>query len=277
MYKVKKGSEIYMGTEEKGRVIQSIQRAVNIIQCFTDEEYFLTLNQISRKLELHINTTRGIVNTLLANDMLDYDWITGCYSLGSLFVAKGQMMEKRNEKYVEVAKPYMRLITDKYLITATFQVVRNEEIHTIAIKNSEKMYYKTNVELYQPLPYYASASGKLHLFYNILKDNPNYLEELEELDFIPYTKRTCRSQSSLKKELDFIKEKGYGEENQEMGSNVSGVAVPIFNGKGRMIASISGWGMDEIVEKNKRKIVADLQKAAKEIEKKIRAGAVENK
>ncbi len=263
-----------MGTEEKGRVIQSIQRAVNIIECFTDEEYFLTLNQISRKLELHINTTRGIVNTLLVNDMLDYDWITGCYSLGPFFVKKGQMMEKRNEKYVEIAKPYMRLITDKYLITATFQVVRNEEIYTIAIKNSEKMYYKTNVELYQPLPYYASASGKLHLFYNILKDNPDYVKELE---FVPYTKRTCRSLSSLQKEMNFIKEKGYGEENQEMGSNVSGVAVPIFNGKGRMTASISGWGMDEIVDRNRIKIVADLQKAAREIEKRIRAGAAESK
>lgn len=262
-----------MGTEEKGRVIQSIQRAVNIIECFTDEEYFLTLNQISKKTELHINTTRGIVNTLLANGMLDYEWLTGCYSLGPFFAAKGQMMERRNETYIKIAKPYMRLITDKYLITATFQVVRNEEIYTIAIKNSEKMYYKTNVELFQPLPYYASASGKLHLFYNILKDNPNYLEEME---MISYTKRTCRSIYSLQRELAFIKENGYGEENQEMGSNVSGVAVPVFNAKGRMIASISGWGMDEIVEKNRKKIVADLQKSAKEIEQKIRAGA-ENK
>lgn len=263
-----------MGTEEKGRVIQSVQRSVNIIQCFTDEEYFLTLNQISRKTELHINTARGLVNTLLANEMLDYDWITGCYSLGPFFVAKGQMMERRNEKYVAIAKPYMRVITDKYLITATFQVVRNEEIYTISIKNSEKMYYKTNVELYQPLPYYASASGKLHLFYNILKDNPNYIEELE---MTPFTKRTCHSAASLKRELDFIKEQGYGEENQEMGSNVSGIAVPIFNAKNRMIASISGWGMDEIVEKNRKRIVADLRKMAKEIEKKIRAGVMESK
>lgn len=262
-----------MGTEEKGRVIQSVQRAINIIQCFTDEEYFLNLNQISSKTNLHINTTRGLVNTLLANEMLDYDCITGYYSLGAFFVAKGQMMERRNEKYVAIAQPYMRVITDKYLITATFQVVRNEEIYTIAIRNSEKMHYKTNVELYKPLPYYASASGKLYLFYNILKDNPEYIEELE---MVPFTRRTCRSASSLKKELDFIKEWGYGEENQEMGSSVSGVAFPIFNSRGRMIASISGWGMDEIVEKNKKNIVADLQKMAKEIEKKIRAGVVES-
>ena len=255
-----------MGTNEKGKLIQSIQRGVNIINCFTDEEYFLTLNEISRKVELHINTTRGLVNTLFANGMLDYDCITGCYCLGPFFVAKGQMMERRNEKYVQAAKPYMRLITEKYLITATFQTVRNEEIYTVAIKNSEKMYYKANVELYHPLPYHASASGRLHLFYNILKDNPSYLQEME---FIPYTKKTCRNAAVLKKELDFIKQHEYALENQEMGSNVSGVAVPIFNQKGKMVASISGWGMDEIVEQNRKKIVADLLKYAREIEKKI--------
>lgn len=255
---------------EKGRVIQSIQRAVNIIQCFTDEEYYLTLNQLSQKTELHINTTRGIVNTLLINGMLDYEWLTGCYFLGPFFVDKGQMMERRNERYIEIAKPYMRLITDKYLITATFQIVRNEEIYTIAIKNSEKMYYKTNVELYQPLPYYASASGKLHLYYNIVKDNPQYLEKVE---MVSYTNKTCRSIEALQKEMLFIKKNGYGEENQEMGSNVSGIAVPIFNAKNRMIASISGWGMDEIVKNNKKNIIVDLQKSAKEIEQKIRAGA----
>ena len=44
-----------------------------------------------------------------------------------------------------------------------------------------------------------------------------------------------------------------------------------------MIASISGWGMDEIVEKNRKRIVSDLRKMAGEIEKKIRTGAVESK
>lgn len=52
--------------EKEVRLIQSIQRAFNIIDCFNNDNTELSLPQISEKVKLHINTTRGIVNTLVA-------------------------------------------------------------------------------------------------------------------------------------------------------------------------------------------------------------------
>lgn len=48
--------------EKEVRVIQSVQRAIDIINCFDEHELKLTLPQISAKLELNINTVRGLVN-----------------------------------------------------------------------------------------------------------------------------------------------------------------------------------------------------------------------
>ena len=45
--------------EKEVRVIQSVQRAIDIINCFNEHELKLTLPQISAKLELNINTVRG--------------------------------------------------------------------------------------------------------------------------------------------------------------------------------------------------------------------------
>ena len=56
--------------EKEVRLIQSIQRAFNIIDCFNNDNTELSLPQISEKVKLHINTTRGIVNTLVANGYL---------------------------------------------------------------------------------------------------------------------------------------------------------------------------------------------------------------
>ena len=56
--------------EKEVRLIQSIQRAFDIINCFSEQSPKLTLPKISEMLSLNINTTRGIVNTLVANGYL---------------------------------------------------------------------------------------------------------------------------------------------------------------------------------------------------------------
>ncbi|SQC98502.1 IclR helix-turn-helix domain [Fusobacterium necrophorum subsp. necrophorum] len=50
------------------KVIQSIQRAINILNCFDQNNLVLSLNEISQKLDLNINTTRGLVNSLVVNN-----------------------------------------------------------------------------------------------------------------------------------------------------------------------------------------------------------------
>ena len=53
--------------------IQSIQRAINILNCINEEYPSLSLSQISEQLNLHINTVRGIVNTLAVNGLLTHN------------------------------------------------------------------------------------------------------------------------------------------------------------------------------------------------------------
>ena len=56
--------------EKSINVIQSIQRAINILNCFNQNELELSLNVISEKVKLNINTTRGLVNSLVANKLI---------------------------------------------------------------------------------------------------------------------------------------------------------------------------------------------------------------
>ena len=55
------------------KLIQSIQRAFEIIECFNEDNEELRLNDISTMLNLNINTTRGIVNTLVYFSYLEHD------------------------------------------------------------------------------------------------------------------------------------------------------------------------------------------------------------
>ena len=71
--------------------IQSVQRAIDIINCFDEHELKLTLPQISAKLELNINTVRGLVNTLVANGYLEHVADGNCYMLGLAFLPKADL------------------------------------------------------------------------------------------------------------------------------------------------------------------------------------------
>ena len=53
--------------------IQSVQRAIDIINCVAEAERKISLKEISSKLGLNINTARGLAQTLLANGFLSKD------------------------------------------------------------------------------------------------------------------------------------------------------------------------------------------------------------
>lgn len=63
------------------RVIQSIQRAIDIINLFDDSQNFrLNLSQISNRLDLNINTTRGI-SSIAVPILLDNNKLYGTISI----------------------------------------------------------------------------------------------------------------------------------------------------------------------------------------------------
>ena len=72
--------------KKQGPFIQSLQRATDILNCFTAKEPSLSLAQISQKTGLNINTTRGLVNTLVHEDLIAqkgryYQLYTGAFEL----------------------------------------------------------------------------------------------------------------------------------------------------------------------------------------------------
>ena len=82
--------------EKSINVIQSIQRAINILNCFNQNELELSLNVISEKVKLNINTTRGLVNSLVANKLIYHNKKNNTYSIGDYFLIKSNLVLNNN-------------------------------------------------------------------------------------------------------------------------------------------------------------------------------------
>ena len=57
-------------TKATERQIQSVQRAINILNCFTMTNSALMLGQISNQLNLNKGTVHGILSTLYQNEKI---------------------------------------------------------------------------------------------------------------------------------------------------------------------------------------------------------------
>ena len=75
------------------RTIQSLARAFAILDCFDAVHPKLSLSEISKLVKLNVNTTRGLVNTLVHFQYLSRDEAENDYHLGLAFVPKANLVE----------------------------------------------------------------------------------------------------------------------------------------------------------------------------------------
>lgn len=246
--------------------IQSIKRAIDVINCFTDNINYLTLKEISEITNLKLSTTRGIANTLLMYGLLNFDYSTKCYSLGLFFSAKSKLLNKKQELYIQYISPFVEKISDEFSVTCCFQIVENLQVYTIYSSSAHKEHYQIHVAEHVLLPLSVSASGKLALAHNYNLQNIKYALDSKPDNTTDYS---STSVEMLEKKLNDILENGYSYENQEYQLGVSSLSVPIFNSNGNIIATLSITSFSTYIESILNDVVPELKNQASQIAKLI--------
>lgn len=103
-----------MQQQKNSRSIQSVQRAIDIINCFDGIGTELSLGEISTKLNLNKSTVHGILSTLHQNNFVRQT-PTGRYTLGGYFLCRiGHADFSIRALLKEKALVGMNWIADKY-------------------------------------------------------------------------------------------------------------------------------------------------------------------
>lgn len=248
------------------KLIQSVERAVDILDCFDATCPSLTLNIISERTGLNINTTRGLVNTLVAKGLLLHDALSNEYHLGYYFMAKAKVIEQKASIYINMFRHEVDALSDKYHISASLQMVGQNQIYSIyCAYPSNNAYYIVLTE-FTDLPRIATSSGKLLLAYNIMEQHPEALNNIKYEEFTPYT---LKNKTELLKQLELIKKEKYSLELEEFNSDVGSLAVPVLNPEGELVATVSTTFFAKQLPKIKTNLLKDLKKIAKSMELKF--------
>lgn len=248
--------------EKNIKVIQSIQRAVNILNCFDYNNIELSLNEISQKVNLNINTTRGLVNSLVANNLISHNLKTNTYSIGNFFLLKSNLIVKNNiNKAKEISLPLLNNLSDKFNVSSRLQIIDSDNIFTALVVNPKNSHYILTSTQESNFPLHATSSGKLLLKYRQKK--------LENLILEKFTENTITDIEILKKEFILIEKNGYSTEYDEIGFGISSIAVPIFDDNKFIFGSISVTALTPIIKKLKNDLIKELKLSSQLLEKKL--------
>lgn len=244
------------------KLIQSVQRAIDILNCFTKNKPNNSINEISFKTGLNVNTARGLINTMVANNLLVLDHSNNLYHLGSFFLGKAGIIQDQIRSYILMYKDQLNSLAEKYHTTTSLQIVNQDEIVTIYCAYPVTTSYYITLLEYTSLPEHATSSGKLLLAHILLPNNPDYLDKLEFKQYTPYS---ITDKKELLSQLEKIKIQGYALEKEEFNIDVGSIAVPIFDYNNQLIGTISSTVFAKYIIDIEHDIVHDLKEIAGEI------------
>jgi len=215
--------------------VQSVNRALDILECFGQEKSEWGLSELSQKLNLAPSTIHRLLNTLIKRGYIEQDVKLGKYKIGNNFLMlSGSVLNKCSLRII--AKPLLEELSRK----------TEETVHLCILSSNNQVFYLDKIEspksisiisrIGQTLPPHVSGVGKVLLAH--LSDEQ--LEKvLGQLELKRFTKNSITDKDQLKSELLKIRQQGYALDNQELEEGLICIASPIFNLEGKVIAAIS--------------------------------------
>ncbi|MED1642745.1 IclR family transcriptional regulator [Brevibacillus agri] len=219
------------------KFIQSVDRAIDILELFSLTEPELSVKEISDRLKLSKSTVHGLMKTLEHRGYLEQKPTDQKYKLGLRLFELGNLvgsgMELRNLAYPIIQS-----------LVATLQ----ETVHLVVLDKDEVVYVEkveapASLRMYSMLgkraPLYCTGGGKALFAY---LDEATVDRILQQADLRALTPFTLTDPEAIKRELQKIREQGYAIDDEEIEIGLKCVAAPIFNHEGKVIASISCAG-----------------------------------
>ncbi|WP_022851511.1 IclR family transcriptional regulator [Limisalsivibrio acetivorans] len=208
----------------------SVEKALQILTCFTGEERELSLGDICSMLNISKPSVYRLCSTLTAEGFLTKDSRNQTYRLGI------RMLELANIYLNSASAPtsiqqIMKELGGKIGETVTIYRLAGLERKCI-MRHEAETALRVSVSLGQKLPLHLGATGKVILAYAPKVFFNAYLSGVDISNSYP-------DPSVLEKQLTEVRERGYAVTLGERDPYLAAVAVPLFDAGGDIFGSLS--------------------------------------
>lgn len=245
---------------------RSLERALQILIAFSNERQSLTLAQLSKSLSLSRATVLRLCSTLIRYDFLRQDPESKLYSLGFRLFELGNIVSY-SFSLRRIASPYLEQLHMKLDKTIFLGILDNDEILYVDKKENpeDPISFTSKIGTRRP-PYWGMLGSALmaHLpdseVERLLLKNP----------LTAVTKKSITKKEEFKKWLQRIREQGYAIDVETALEGIGGVAAPIRDFTGKVVASIGVSFIASSVHSNElKKMIKEVEGTALTISKEI--------
>ena len=213
---------------------RSLERALKILCVFRADRQSLTLSQLSLLLDLPKATVLRLCSTLADYDFLGYDQQSKHYSLGLKLFELGSLVLS-SFSFRRVASPNLTQLQAKSGKTVFLGILQDDELVYIDKKEDPGNYIKFGSQAGQHRQPHFGMLGQT-LMASLPDSEVDRL--LQKSPLTPLTKKTITDRKEFKSRLARISKQGFVVDGGEAIEGVTGVAAPIRNFTGKVVAAL---------------------------------------
>ena len=217
--------------------VQTIERLIQIMDCFTIDQNELGVREVARLTGLSPSACGRLMIALRHQGLLSQKHESRAYSVGPKSLRWAEVYTT-NLDIRNVALPVINELLLETKETISLYILDGDDRLCV-----ERMESAQNVRIVarigRRLPLYAGSAGKLLLAYLPEKRQE---EILSRTNFQPFTVKTITDIKALKEELITIRKQGYAFSDGEWVEDAAGIAAPIFDMKADILAALTVSG-----------------------------------
>ena len=235
--KVRRASARKSPAGERSAQVQSLLRALSILDCLAETEDGTALTELAQRVGLSTSTAHRLLMTLEQQRYVHFDAERKLWSVGvQAFVAGSAFVRSRN--LVTAARPLMRSLMEQ-----------SGETVNLAIEDEGQALYLAQIECRQVMRAFATPGGRVPLHCSsvgkaLLAAMPDaeVAKILHRTGMVRMTARTIATPLALRDELARTRERGYSIDDEEHAVGLRCAAAVIHDEFGEPVGAVSVSG-----------------------------------
>lgn len=212
------------------RQVESVQKAVAVLDALAAAGEELGTNEIARRTGINASTVSRLLATLAAPGLVAHHETSGRYGLGvRILQLAGAARETLDVR--RIARPSLEDLAATSGETATLSVAGEHDVMTLDFVQSPQS-VRSVAEIGRNSVRHATAVGKVFLAHG--GPAPEVLTR--------FTEETITDRRALAAEIRRVAEHGYASSRGEREPDLTGVAVPVLDRDGGLVAILGVQG-----------------------------------
>jgi len=253
-------------TEKSSRSIQSVERALLLVEIMAASSEPLPLQDLARRSDLNTSTCHHLVATLVGRGYVLHAGRNRGYMLSSKLRELTELGSKEVD-LIDFVRPDLAALSERLCEGVQMAVLRDSALLT-QLRLGGDPDLKEPDEVKKMTASHATATGKAILAW---LPEAEMARVISENGLVAFTDKTITSLSGFIEELRHVRRNGFSVDNEELQDGVICCGAALRDEKGAVIASISAsYAARKNSEAYRSHVIRDVVKCARALSDRLR-------